>query len=109
MDVRVVVAEDNALLLDGLTRLITATGGLELVGTASSYDELIEVVERTVPDVVVTDIRMPPTGTDEGIRAAIALRSSHPEVGVIVLSHFVSPGYALAIAGGRALTVGAIC
>ncbi len=99
MDVRVVVAEDSALLLDGLTRLITATGGLELVGTASSYDELIEVVERTVPDVVVTDIRMPPTGTDEGIRAAIALRSSHPEVGVIVLSHFVSPGYALGLLG----------
>ena len=97
MNIGVVVAEDNALLLDGLTRLITATDGFELVGTATSYDALLSIVEQTEPDVVVTDIRMPPTGTDEGIRAAVALRASHPEIGVIVLSHYVSPSYALAL------------
>ncbi len=97
MDVRVVVAEDNALLLDGLQRLIDATDGLELVGSAASYDDLIRLVDQTTPDVVVTDIRMPPSGTDEGIRAAVALRDSHPGIGVIVLSQFVSPGYALAL------------
>ncbi len=97
VDIRVVVAEDNALLRDGLTRLITATAGFELVGAATSYDELIVDRRATEPDVVVTDIRMPPTGTDEGIRAAVALRTSHPEIGVIVLSQYVSPGYALAL------------
>jgi DNA-binding NarL/FixJ family response regulator len=97
MDIRVAVAEDNALLLDGLARLIQATEGLELAGTATDHDELMAIVEQTEPDVVVTDIRMPPTGSDEGIRAAVALRSSHPEIGVIVLSQFVSPGYALAL------------
>ncbi len=97
MDVRVVVADDNALLLDGLTRLITATPGLELAGTATNHDGLLEVVDRTRPDVVVTDIRMPPTGTDEGIRAAVELQATHPEIGVIVLSHFVSPDYAVAL------------
>jgi DNA-binding NarL/FixJ family response regulator len=97
MNTRVVVAEDNALLLDGLTRLIDATAGLELAGTATDYDELMAIVEHTGPDVVVTDIRMPPTSTDEGIRAAVALRASHPDLGVIVLSQYVSPGYALAL------------
>ncbi len=97
MDVRVVVAEDNALLLDGLTRLIEATTGLRLVGTAADYDQLIDVVTSTEPDVVVTDIRMPPTSTDEGIRAAVALRASHPQIGVIVLSQYVSPNYAMAL------------
>ena len=97
MDIRIAVAEDNALLLDGLTRLITATGGFELVGAATSYDELLSIVEQTEPDIVVTDIRMPPTGTDEGIRAAVELCTSHPNIGVIVLSQYVSPNYALAL------------
>ena len=97
MDIRVAVADDNALLLDGLTRLITATDGFELVGAAKNYDELLSVVEHTEPDVVVTDIRMPPTGTDEGIRAASVIRASHPDIGVIVLSQYVSPVYAVAL------------
>ncbi|MEP7201286.1 MAG: response regulator transcription factor [Ilumatobacteraceae bacterium] len=97
MPIRVVIAEDNALLRDGLARLISSTDGLELVGTGASYDELLALVEKSVPDVVVTDIRMPPTGTDEGIRAAAALRTSHPDVGVIVLSQYVSPAYAMAL------------
>jgi DNA-binding NarL/FixJ family response regulator len=97
MSIRVAVAEDNALLRDGLARLIASTPDFELVGTAGSYDDLLALVHDTVPDVVVTDIRMPPTGTDEGIRAAAALRSSHPQIGVIVLSQYVSPAYALAL------------
>ncbi len=95
--IRIVVAEDNALLRDGLARLISATDDFELVGTAGTYDELVDLVSETVPDVVVTDIRMPPTGTDEGIRAAAALRDSHPLIGVIVLSQYVSPAYAMAL------------
>ena len=84
MPIRVVIAEDNALLRDGLARLISSTHDFELVGTGGSLDELLTLVEESNPDVVVTDIRMPPTGTDEGIRAAAALRSSHPLTGVIV-------------------------
>jgi DNA-binding NarL/FixJ family response regulator len=97
MPIRVAVAEDNALLRDGLARLISSTRGFELVGTAGNYDDLLQLVHDTELDVVVTDIRMPPTGTDEGIRAAAALRSSHPQIGVIVLSQYVSPAYALAL------------
>lgn len=97
MSIRVAIAEDNALLRDGLARLVKSTSDFELAGTAASYDELLALVDESRPDVVVTDIRMPPTGTDEGIRAAAALRTSHPQVGVIVLSQYVSPAYALAL------------
>ena len=97
MSIRIAVAEDNALLRDGLARLINSTDDFELVGTAGDYDELLALVSSSTPDVVVTDIRMPPTGTDEGIRAAAALRTSHPAIGVIVLSQFVSPAYALSL------------
>jgi len=95
--IRVVVAEDNALLRDGLTRLIRSTKDLALAGACGTYDELLALVEETKPDVVVTDIRMPPTGTDEGIRAAAAIRESHPAIAVVVLSQYVSPAYALAL------------
>lgn len=91
------VAEDNALLRDGLQRLITATEGFALLGAAATYEELMDLVERTAPDVVVTDIRMPPTSSDEGIRAAVALRASHPGTAVIVLSQYVSSAYAVAL------------
>ena len=97
MSIRIAVAEDNALLRDGLARLISSTAGFELTGTAGSYDELLALVDGTDPDIVLTDIRMPPTGTDEGIRAAAALRSTHPHIGVIVLSQYVSPAYAVAL------------
>jgi DNA-binding NarL/FixJ family response regulator len=97
MPVRVVVAEDNALLRDGLTRLIAAAADLELAGTCGTLDELLAMVDKVGPDVVLTDIRMPPTGTDEGIRAAAAIRETSPEVGVVVLSQFASPAYALAL------------
>ena len=100
MTIRVLVAEDNVLLRDGLCRLIEATGDLELVGSCGSLDELLDRVGTTGVDVVVTDIRMPPTGTDEGIRAAAAIRGSQPGVGVVVLSQYASPAYALALLEG---------
>ena len=92
---RIVLAEDNALLREGLARLIERAPGLDLVGTAGSYDEVLALVDQA--DVVVTDIRMPPTGTDEGIRLANHLRAERPEVGVVVLSQHAEPAYALAL------------
>jgi DNA-binding NarL/FixJ family response regulator len=97
MSLRVVLAEDNALLRAGLARLIDAEIDLELIGTASDVDELLALVDETAPDVVVTDIRMPPTGTDEGIRVATQLRAEHPAIGVVVLSQYAEPAYALAL------------
>jgi DNA-binding NarL/FixJ family response regulator len=94
---RVVLAEDNALLREGLARLIERAPGLELVGTAGSYDEVLALVDSAGPEVVVTDIRMPPTGTDEGIRLANHLRTERPDIGVVVLSQHAEPAYALAL------------
>jgi len=94
---RVVLAEDNALLREGIRRLIADVADLELVGTCQDYDGLLALVEAEKPDVVITDIRMPPTNTDEGIRAAAHFRSTSPAIGVVVLSQFVSPAYALAL------------
>ncbi len=95
--IRVVLAEDNALLREGISRLIEAQSDLELVGVASDLPELLEIVAEHEPDVVVTDIRMPPTGTDEGIQAAAWLREHQPTVGVVVLSQYTAPAYALAL------------
>jgi DNA-binding NarL/FixJ family response regulator len=97
VSVRVVVADDNYLLRQGVVGLIDAEPELEVVGVAGSLDELLDVVDTTEPDVVITDIRMPPTGTDEGVRAAARIRESHPSVGVVVLSHYASPSYALGL------------
>ena len=85
--VRVVLAEDNALLRQGVEKLIAHQGGLELVGTANDLPGLLTLVDAVQPDVVVTDIRMPPTGTDEGIQAAAHLRERRPDVGVVVLAN----------------------
>ena len=93
----IVLAEDNLLVREGLVSLVTAVDGLELIGTASSLDELVEAVERLEPDVVLTDIRMPPGHEDEGIRAAAGFRETHPDLGVVVISQFVDPVYALAL------------
>ncbi len=97
MTIRVVLAEDNALLREGISRLIEEDDEFELVGVAADYPELLALIAALEPDVVVTDIRMPPTGTDEGIRAASWLREHHPRVGVVVLSQYTSPAYALAL------------
>ena len=95
--IRVVLAEDNALLREGIARLIAGCGDLEVAGTAADLPQLLATVGAGPPDVVVTDIRMPPTGTDEGIRAAAWIREHHPGVGVVVLSQYTTPGYALSL------------
>jgi DNA-binding NarL/FixJ family response regulator len=95
--IRVVLAEDHVLLREGISRLVAAHQDLELAGTAGDLPSLLALVEAERPDVVVTDIRMPPTGTDEGIQAAAWLRQHQPSAGVVVLSQYAAPGYALAL------------
>ncbi|MEI2700753.1 MAG: response regulator transcription factor [Microthrixaceae bacterium] len=97
MVVRVVVAEDSLLVREGIATLLATTDELELVALCEDLPSLLDAVDQHKPDVVLTDIRMPPTGTDEGIRAAAELRERHPDVGVVVLSQYVEPGYALAL------------
>jgi len=98
--IRLVLAEDNYLVREGVRRLIETDDDLELAAVCEDYDSLLAAVEAEKPDVVLTDIRMPPTGTDEGVRAAEHLRTSHPGVGVVVLSQYVDPAYALALLEG---------
>ena len=90
---RVVFAEDNYLVREGTAALLAEAGEVDIVGTAASFDELLEAVGEHGPDAVLTDIRMPPTGTDEGIRAAKQIRAEHPDVGVVVLSQFADEEY----------------
>lgn len=97
MAIRLVLAEDNVLLREGLVRLFDQSDGLELVGSCGTLPDLLALVEATTPDVVLTDIRMPPTHTDEGIQAARHLREHHPKIGVVVLSQYASPSYAHAL------------
>ncbi len=94
---RVVLAEDNLLVREGVARVIDREVDLDLVGVAGDLPALLALIDQCTPDVVITDIRMPPTGTDEGIQAANQLRASHPEVGVVVLSQYAEPAYALAL------------
>ena len=100
MGIRVVLAEDNTLLREGIARLLERADDIELVGTAVDRPTLEALIEAESPDLVVTDIRMPPTGTDEGIQIAAALRATRPEVGVVVLSQYADPAYALALLDG---------
>ena len=95
--IRVVLAEDNLLIREGVRRLLEAQEDVELAASCGDFDALLAAVEAERPDVVITDIRMPPTGTDEGIRAADRLRTSHPEMGVVVLSQYDDAEYALAL------------
>jgi DNA-binding NarL/FixJ family response regulator len=92
--VRVVFAEDNFLVREGTAALLSASGEVELVSLASTYDELMTAVDRDRPDAVLTDIRMPPTSTTEGIDAARKIRADHPEIGVVVLSQYAEEEYA---------------
>jgi DNA-binding NarL/FixJ family response regulator len=102
---RVVIAEDSALLREGLVRLLEDRGYEVAVAVADAASLLAAVAEHH-PDVVVTDIRMPPTHTDEGLRAAAELRKHHPEVGVLVLSQYIETTYATALLAGNAGGVG---
>jgi DNA-binding NarL/FixJ family response regulator len=97
MAIRVVIAEDSYLVREGVVRLLEAQEGVEVVAACGDYDELLATVDDQRPDVVLTDIRMPPTGTDEGVRAANALRERHPDIGVVMLSQYAEPAYALAL------------
>jgi DNA-binding NarL/FixJ family response regulator len=92
--IRVVFAEDNYLVREGTAALLGTVDEVELVGTATDRDGLLWAVEAHAPDVVLTDIRMPPTGTNEGIEAAREIRSAHPDIGVVVLSQFAEEDYA---------------
>jgi DNA-binding NarL/FixJ family response regulator len=98
--IRLVLAEDHYLVREGIRRLLEAQPDLEVAATSGDLDGLLEAVEVENPDVVVTDIRMPPTGVDEGIQAALRLRERRPEVGVVVLSTYAQPSYALALLEG---------
>jgi DNA-binding NarL/FixJ family response regulator len=92
--VRVVVADDAVILREGLSRLLVEAG-FEVVGQASDAEELLEQIEATNPDVAIVDIRMPPSHTDEGLQAAAEIRERHPDVGILVLSQYARPSYAI--------------
>jgi DNA-binding NarL/FixJ family response regulator len=92
--VRVVVADDAVILREGLARLLVEAG-FEVVGQAADARELLDQIDVAGPDVAIVDIRMPPTHTDEGLRAAAEIRERHPEVGILVLSQYVRPSYAI--------------
>lgn len=94
---RLVLAEDHYLLREGMRRLLETNPDLEVAAVCEDLDSLLAAVEAERPDVVVTDIRMPPDNLDEGIRASDRLRVEHPDVGVVVLSQYLEPAYALAL------------
>ena len=102
---RIVLADDSVLLREGVAQLL-AQVGFDVVGLAGDAEELLEQVERHRPDVAIVDIRMPPTHTDEGLHAAHEIRARHPGVGVLVLSQYVRPSYALELLRDGADRVG---
>jgi DNA-binding NarL/FixJ family response regulator len=91
---RVVIAEDSVLLREGLERLLSENG-LEVAGSCQTAEELLLKVRRSPPEVAIIDIRLPPTHSDEGLRAALEIRARHPSVGVLVLSQYVELGLAM--------------
>jgi DNA-binding NarL/FixJ family response regulator len=101
--IKVVLAEDSYLVREGVRRLLENEPDIDLVGVCEDYDSLLEAIASAEPDVLLTDIRMPPSGTDEGVRAAERLRQLRPTAGVVLLSQFADPAYALAfLEGGTA-------
>jgi DNA-binding NarL/FixJ family response regulator len=94
--IKVILAEDSYLVREGVRRMLENEPDIELLAVCEDYDSLLSAIANTQPDVVLTDIRMPPTGTDEGIRAAERLRQVWPAAGVVLLSQYADPGYALA-------------
>jgi DNA-binding NarL/FixJ family response regulator len=94
---RIVLAEDQYLVREGLRRLLETRAELEVAAVCGDLESLLAAVAAERPDVVVTDIRMPPGSMDEGIQAAIRLRETNPEIGVVVLSQYATPSYALAL------------
>jgi DNA-binding NarL/FixJ family response regulator len=94
--VRVIVGEDQSFVREGIVRVLE-DGDFEVVGTAADARELIQLADAYTPDVVVTDIQMPPEHSDDGLRAALAIRAAHPGMGILVLSQFLEDAYALAL------------
>ena len=102
---RIVIAEDSVLLRAGLTRIL-ADAGEEVVATVGAADELMAAVERHQPDLCIVDVRMPPTHTDDGLRAAIAIRQRWPKIGILVLSQYVEERYATDLLAGETTSIG---
>jgi DNA-binding NarL/FixJ family response regulator len=100
MPTRVLLADDSLLIRSGVEGLLEGEASVELVATASSLPELLAGVDRVQPDLVITDVRMPPTLTDEGVQAAVALRASHPNLSVLVLSQVSDPDFLRRILDG---------
>jgi len=100
MPIRLVIADDHLLVREGLQRLVETDPDLEVAAVCGDLDSLLAAVEAEKPDVVVTDIRMPPGNADEGVQAAQRLRTTDPDVGVVVLSQYATPSYALALLEG---------
>jgi DNA-binding NarL/FixJ family response regulator len=105
MAVRVVVGEDEPLIREGIVRVLEGAG-FDVVGVAADAPDLLRKTNAHKPDVVVTDIQMPPDRTDDGLRAALQIRRERPEVGVVVLSQFLEDRYAIELVGDRAAGVG---
>jgi DNA-binding NarL/FixJ family response regulator len=95
--IRTVLAEDSYIVREGIQEILAMQQDIAVIATSYDLDSLLMAIDTEDPDVVVTDIRMPPTHTDEGLRAAASLRQSHPRCGVVVLSQYAEPGYALAL------------
>jgi DNA-binding NarL/FixJ family response regulator len=104
--VRLIVAEDSYVIREFLTAALSGACGVEIVAMCTDGKELQKAIEIWAPDVVLTDIRMPPSGAEEGLRIAAGLRETHPEIGVVVLSQYAEPAYAMSLledgTGGRA-------
>jgi DNA-binding NarL/FixJ family response regulator len=95
--INVVLGEDSYIVREGLRQLLASAGGIEVQAECEDFGSLLQAVEDRRPDVVLTDIRMPPTQQDEGIQIAARLRTEHPEIGVVVLSQYAEPSYVLAL------------
>ena len=106
MTIRLVLADDSYIIREGVRELLSGVDDITVVAVCADLDSLLAAIDSEHPDVVLTDIRMPPTNTDEGIRAAESLRTTAPNTGVVVLSQYADAEYALALldkgAGGRA-------
>jgi DNA-binding NarL/FixJ family response regulator len=98
--IRVVLADDSYLVREALAHVLSDAEGIEVVAACADRDSLLRAVEAERPDVVVTDIRMPPSDTDEGLQVAATLRRTHPDIGVVVLSQYAEPRYGLALLDG---------
>jgi DNA-binding NarL/FixJ family response regulator len=93
MTITVVLAEDNFLVREGVTRMLSASADFEVLGACEDLDSALRTIDQVVPKVVLTDIRMPPTHSDEGLRIAQYCRANHPAMGVLLLSQYAEPGY----------------